>query len=267
MATMKIMANRPAAGSVRCRCHDQSGPSAQARRLCQLAANLTILLLLIGCQSGAGSKTDGAFLTPGPNDAATVSLSATISRTVSESGFSSTDLVLVTVLTLPRPDRETESNAVWRGVFAGSEKALLHAADRILVIARSRDTHQFGFNATLQSWWDFSDGRKSNWEKVWFNGTAREFFCAIRSDRAERAPILASVSTTPPEVVLPLQVTADVLRSDLVQLGLHAMKGQFRAERAAGRLCTPEIFVYMQLAPEPPDTHGGPVLSGASPSH
>lgn len=266
MNLLKIGADTPSVIPMQRRRHDQGGYMAKARGLAFWGAHLAIGLLLVGCQSGGDSEAGGSFLIPGPKDAATVSPSDTIGKTLTATGFSSTDLVLVTVLTLPLPDRDTISNVVWRGVFTGSEQARWHADDRILVIARSRDTRLFGFNAPSLTWWDFGEGRESNWEKVWFNGTARDFFCAVRSDRAERAPILASLSATPPEVVLPVRVTADELRSDLCQIGLHAMKGQFRTERAAGRICTPEIFVYIQLAPERPGTHGGPVLSGGSPS-
>jgi len=249
MNLLKIGADTPSVIPMQRRRHDQGGYMAKARGLAFWGAHLAIGLLLVGCQSGGDSEAGGSFLIPGPKDAATVSPSDTIGKTLTATGFSSTDLVLVTVLTLPLPDRDTISNVVWRGVFTGSEQARWHADDRILVIARSRDTRRFRFSAPLRNWLDVSDNKESNWEQVWFNGNAKEFLQTARSDRTARDPILVSFNTKPPGIVLPQQMTTAVLRSDLVQIGLNAMRGKFATEREYGRICTPVVYVYMQLSP------------------
>lgn len=238
------------------RAHRQ--PAGRAGWQGPLAMVLGSVLLLAGCAS-----TGGGDVATAPGTFPAVETPESLRQIVIDAGFAATDLVLTAVLVLPRPENNPHAISPWQGVFSGSEKALFHAEDRILVVARALDVPQYRFSAALRVWEYFSAKQETSWKQVWFNGNAREFLQTVQLDRSSRE-ILSSLSAPPAAAAFPRLVTTESLRAKLVSIGLTSLDQHLKTVHADGHPCTPEVRVYARLAPA---SVTGRVQPGLSPAN
>jgi hypothetical protein len=177
---------------------------------------------------------------------------------LAKSGLAATDLVLEANIALPPPaDNDRNPPPVWRGRYAGQEKGVLRAEDRVLVIAKTVSCDaletRYVFNPFIRTWVNTADRSNPEGNLLWvlFNGKARDFVEEVRKARDHNEMLGSLVRTPRPVTAAPFPVQVDVgeMRNDVLELGLFALESHLVAVHANGVPCNPDVHVYVQPAP------------------
>ena len=177
-----------------------------------------------------------------------------------KAGLGATDQVLRTTITFPPPaagDKNPLPN--WQGCFAGQEKAVLHADDRVLVIARTiSPAPRYVFNPFIRTWTIAANQPNAEGDQLWvlFNGNAQDFVTEVAKAR-DAHDLLSSLVRKPRPITsatFPAQISIDESRNDLLELGLSALDEHLRTAHANGQPCNPEVQVYVKPAAGKPAT-------------
>ncbi len=206
--------------------------------------------LLTGCLTDGGGKSNAASDAKTPSDATAYTSPEGLNTILADTGFTASNRVLTTILSVPAVNNDPNTAASWSGAFAGAEQAVLKADDQILVIARSRDQDQtrYQFSAQTRAWQDVSDKRATGWRQIWFRGSAKDFLRTVQADRDSRAALTDALNKPLGEGSFPLQISTAAMRTNLVEIGLSTLEEHLRTTHADGRPCTPEIRVYVRPA-------------------
>lgn len=221
---------------------------------CHLGCGLIVLALAAGCQStgGQGAAAADAQMTHVQGTS-----QAVLSDVLAKAGLTATDLVMEVTVAIPPPaNGDPNPKAQWGGCFAGQEKAVLQADDRVLLIAKTLQCDavesRYVFNPFIRVWTLSADRSSVEGNLLWvlFNGKASEFAQEVNKaqDAHELLGSLVKPSRPITAATLPAQVTAEELRNDVVELGLTALAQHLQVVHADGQPCNPDVHLYVKPA-------------------
>ena len=210
-----------------------------------------ILALVAGCQSTGGRNGANPAIQTSQDERSPQEVLADL---LQKAGLGTTDLVLKTVITYPPPsDGDKNPRPTWQGCFAGREKAVLGADDRMLVIAETRPpAPRYVFNPFIRTWTLVSDQPNPEEHLLWvlFDGKARNFAKEVIKARDDHEMLSSLVRSSRPVTgnTFPVQISIDEMHNDLVELGLNALDEHLRTAHADGDVCRPEVRIYVRPA-------------------
>jgi hypothetical protein len=213
-----------------------------------------VLALASGCQSPgrpAGAAPE--------NQMAQVQGSAQeiLAGILKQAGLETTDLVLETIIAFPPPAGGDQGTKVeWKGRFAGLDKVLINADDRVLVVVKTSPCNavemRYVFNPFIRTWMLSADRSSPEGNLLWvlFNGKASDFMKEVAEVRNSSGLLGSLVRDTPPVVgaTFPVLATNAGMRSDVLSLGLGALDEHLRTVHADGQPCKPDVHVYIKPA-------------------
>lgn len=202
--------------------------------------------LLSGCLTDGGGKSNAASDAKAPSDTTVYASPEGLNSILADTGFTASNRVLTTILSVPAVNDDHNAAASWVGAFAGADQAELQADDQILVIARNEDQPRYQFSAPLRTWEYVTDKKEVNWRQIWFRGSARDFLRTVQVDRDSRAALTDALRRPSSDVSFPLAISTAAMRTNLVEIGLATLEEHLQTIHADGRPCMPEIRIYLR---------------------
>ena len=223
--------------------------------ICHLGCGLLVLSLAAGCQSSSGTTTGAK---PEPQMAQIQgSARKVLADVLAKAGLTATDLVLEADITFPPPSGgDKNAKPAWKGCFTGSEKAVLHADDQVLIIAKTMPCNatesRYEFNPANRTWTLAANNANPEGNLLWvlFNGTARNLVKEVAEFQDSRQLLGAMVrpARTITGAMFPAQVSVEEMHNNVVELGLSALDEHLRTVHADGHPCNPDVHVYIRSA-------------------